>query len=122
MLFQGLPLWLSDKEATCSAGVTGNLGSIPGLGRSPGEGNGIPLQHCYLKNPMDRGAWRTTVHRVTKSWDTTEVTEHIISGYKSCFNSCMIRPVTVAPPAVCTPLPIQCPLHTQPTCMTVLPC
>ena len=48
--------WLSGKEATCSAGATGDLGSIPGSGRSPGVGNGTPLQYSCLKNPMDRGA------------------------------------------------------------------
>ena len=42
-------------------------GSIPGSGRSPGEGNGSSLQYFYLDNPMDRGAWRTTVHGVAKS-------------------------------------------------------
>ena len=47
------------------------MGSIPGSGRSPGEGNGNPLQYSCLENPMDGGAWRATVHRVTKS-DTTE--------------------------------------------------
>ena len=45
----------------------GDTGSIPGLGRSPGEGNGNPLQYSYLGNPMDRGAWWATVHGVTKS-------------------------------------------------------
>ena len=45
----------------------GDLGSIPGLGRSPGEGNGNPLQYACLENPMDGGAWRDTVHGVTKS-------------------------------------------------------
>ena len=45
-----------------------DLGSIPGSGRSPGEGNGNPLQYSCLENPMDRGAWWATVHRVTKSW------------------------------------------------------
>ena len=45
----------------------GDVGLIPGLGRSPGEGNGNPLQYSYLENPMDRGAWPTTVHKVTKS-------------------------------------------------------
>ena len=45
-----------------------DLGSITGLGRSPGEGNGNPLQHSCLENPMDRGAWLATVHRVPKSW------------------------------------------------------
>ena len=51
----------------------GDVGSIPGPGRSLGEGNGNPLQYSYLENPMDRGAWRATVHRVTKSrtrWST----------------------------------------------------
>ena len=46
----------------------GDLGSIPGLGRSSGEGNGNPLQYCCLENPMDRRAWWATVHRVAKSW------------------------------------------------------
>ena len=41
---------------------------IPGLGSSPGEGNGTPLQYSCLENPMDRGAWWATVHRVAKSW------------------------------------------------------
>ena len=46
---------------------TGDVASTPGLGRSPGEGNGNPLQYFCLKNSMDRGAWRATVHEVTKS-------------------------------------------------------
>ena len=46
----------------------GDLGSIPASGRSPGEGNGNPLQYSYQDNPMDRGAWQDTVHRVAKSW------------------------------------------------------
>ena len=50
----GLPLWLSGKESTCNVG---DPGLIPGLGRSPGEGNGNPLQYSYLGNLMDRGAW-----------------------------------------------------------------
>ena len=44
----------------------GDVGSIPGLGRSPGGGNGTPLQDSCLGNPMDRGAWRTTVHGVAR--------------------------------------------------------
>ena len=52
------------KESTCSAG---DLGSIPGSGRSPGEGNGNPLQYSCLENPMDGGAWRATVCGVSKS-------------------------------------------------------
>ena len=43
-------------------------GSIPGSGRSPGRGNGNPLQYSYLKNSMDRGAWQTIVHGLAKSW------------------------------------------------------
>ena len=43
------------------------MGSIPGMGQSPGEGHGKPLQYSCLKNPMDRGAWRATVHGVAKS-------------------------------------------------------
>ena len=52
------------KTSACSAG---DLGSIPGSGRSPGEGNGNPLQYSCLENPMDRGAWWATVHGVAKS-------------------------------------------------------
>ena len=53
------------KEAVCDVG---DPGSIPGLGRSPGEGNGNPLQYSCLEIPMDRGAWQATVHGVAKSW------------------------------------------------------
>ena len=45
----------------------GDVGLIPGSGRSPGEGNGNPLQYSCLRNPMHRGAWQATVHRVSKS-------------------------------------------------------
>ena len=60
----GLPWWLSSKESPAKAG---NSSLIPGLGRSPGEGNGNPFQYSCLKNPMNRGAWRATVRGVTKS-------------------------------------------------------
>ena len=53
------------KASTYNAG---DLGSIRGLGRSPGEGNGNPLQYSCLENPMDQGAWWATVHGVAKSW------------------------------------------------------
>ena len=53
-----------DKETACNAG---DLGSIPGLGRYPGEGNGNPLQYSCLGNPMDRGAWWAAVHGTAKS-------------------------------------------------------
>ena len=54
------------KNLTANAGDIRDGGSIPGLGRSPGEGNGNPLQYSCLENPMD-GAWRATVHGVSKS-------------------------------------------------------
>ena len=57
----GFPGGLDGKESTCNAGD-------PGLGSSPGEGNGCPLQYLGLENPMDRGAWGAKVHGVTKSW------------------------------------------------------
>ena len=56
------------KNLPANARGVRNAGSIPGLGRSPGEGNDNPLQYSCLENPMDRGAWRAAVHRVTKSW------------------------------------------------------
>jgi len=55
------------KNPPANARDSGDLGSIPGLGSSPGEGNGYPLQYSCLENPMDRGAWWATVHGVTKS-------------------------------------------------------
>ena len=54
---------------------TRDMGSIPGSGRSPGGGNGNPLQYSCLENPMDRGSWWATVHGVTKSW--TQLSMHV---------------------------------------------
>ena len=62
---KGFPCSSVGKESACSAG---DLGSIPGLGRSPGEANGNPLQYPCLENLMDRGAWWAAVHGVAKSW------------------------------------------------------
>ena len=59
------------KNQLAEAGDAGNAGSIPGLGRSPGGGNGNPLQYSCLENPMDRGAWRATVYAVAKLLDMT---------------------------------------------------
>ena len=56
------------SEVKASACNAGDLGSTPGLGRSPGEGNGNPLQYSCLENPMDGGAWQATVNEVAKSW------------------------------------------------------
>ena len=64
-LLSGFP---GGSEGTASACSAGDLGLIPGLGRSPGEGNGTPLQYSCLENPKNRGAWWATVHGVAKSW------------------------------------------------------
>ena len=56
------------KNLLANAGDMRDVDSIPGLGRSPGEGNGNPLQYSCLENPMDGEACQATVHRATKSW------------------------------------------------------
>ena len=61
---RGFPGGSNGEESACNAG---DLGSIPGSGRSPGEGHGNPLQYPCLENPMDRGAWQATFSGVTKS-------------------------------------------------------
>ena len=61
------------KDSTCN---TGDVGLIPGLGRSPGGGHGNPNQYSCLETPMDRGPWRATVHSMAES-DMTEATEYI---------------------------------------------
>ena len=64
----GLPVHYQLPEFTQThVHRVGDAGSIPGLGRSPGEGNGNPLQYSCLENPMDRGAWEATAHEVAKS-------------------------------------------------------
>ena len=59
---------LEVKNLSANAGDARDTGLILGLGRSPGEGHGNPLQYACLENPMDRGAWWATVHMVAKSW------------------------------------------------------
>ena len=61
----------NEAPSPAGKGEIRDLGLIPGPGRSPGEGNGNPLQYSCLENPMDKGAWRATVQRVTKP-NTTE--------------------------------------------------
>ena len=56
------------KNCFANTGDVRDMGLIPGLGRSPGEGNGNPLEYSCLENPVDREAWWATVHRVAKSW------------------------------------------------------
>ena len=67
-LSMGLPWWLTGKE---SATTAGDVGSVPGSGRSPGKRNGNPHQYSCLENPMDRGMWWATVDGVAKQLDTT---------------------------------------------------
>ena len=62
---RGFPRGSDGKESACNAE---HLSLIHGLGRSPGEGNGNPLQYPCLENPVDRGTWQATVHGVRKSW------------------------------------------------------
>ena len=84
-VFLGFPGGSENKESACNAG---DLGSIPGLGRSPGEGNSYPLQYSCLENSIDREAWQVTVYGVTKSWAFTFLSltfiythTHPLSGY-----------------------------------------
>ena len=72
----GLPGSSTGKEYACNAG---NLGSIPGLGRSPGEGNGYPLQYSCLENSMDRGAWQAT-----SPWGHKDTQQQFSLSFYSC--------------------------------------
>ena len=62
---EGFPGGSDDTESSC---IARDPGVIPGLGRTPGEGNGNPLQYSCLENSTDRGAWWAAIHGVTKSW------------------------------------------------------
>ena len=75
-LWMGLPRWLVlvVNNQPAAAGIIRDVSLIPGSGRSRGGGNGNQLQDSCLENPMDSGAWWATVHRVTNSRDTNEVT------------------------------------------------
>ena len=66
-MYLGLPWWLSGQESASNAGDIGDVGSIPGLGRSPGGGHDNSLQYSCRENPMDRGAWWAMVLGVTKN-------------------------------------------------------
>ena len=94
---QRVPGGSDHKESACNAG---DLDSIPGSGRFPGEGNGHPLQYSCLENSTDRGAWRATVQEVIKSWTdwaTNTFTSHNVPG--GDMGACGgVGPLTQAPP------------------------
>ena len=101
----GFPGSSDGKESACNAG---DLGLIPGLGRSPGGGHGNPLQYSCLENPMDRGAWQATDHEVPKSQTqltkhTTEwlstAQEYLCKGHLSKFWPWLGLPSVLNPPA-----------------------
>ena len=81
----GFPGGSEDKASACNAG---DPSSIPGLGRSPGEGNGNPLQYSCLENPMDRGTWQATIHGVSRESDATEQLNYNRKDYstESCYS------------------------------------
>ena len=71
VLYVGFPGGASGKTLPANTEDVRDLGSVPGSGRSSGEGNGSPLQYSFLENSMDRGPWWATVHRVTKELNMT---------------------------------------------------
>ena len=86
----GLPRWHGSKEYACQFRKCRACGLIPESGRSPGEGNGKPLQYSCLGNSMDRGAWRATVHGVTKEghdWMTKRQQQSMKNIYPSAQHS-----------------------------------
>ena len=83
----GLPGGASDEEAAARAGDARDLRSAPDSGRCPGGGNGDPLQYSCLENPMDRGAWRATVHRVPKS--RTQLSDLACAHTYACVCMCV---------------------------------
>ena len=76
----GFPGGLAIKNPPANAGDTGDSGSVPGLGRSPGEGSDNPLQYSCLGNPMDRGAWKAVVHGGTNLAANLAIPVQPISG------------------------------------------
>ena len=88
----GFPGGSEVKASACNAG---DLGSIPGSGRSPGEGNGNPLQYSCLENPMDGGAWWATIHGVAKSRTRLSDFTSLCFQFNSVAQSC---------PTLCDPM------------------
>ena len=79
------------KEFPYNTGNTGNLGSTPGSGRAPGVGNGNPLQYPCLGNPMDRGAWRGTIHRWQRAGRTEHMCTHTESYHVDLLSKCFFN-------------------------------
>ena len=87
-IIRGFPDGSDSKESASNAG---HPGSIPGLVRSPGEGNGYPLQYSCLENSMVRGAWWATVHGVTKSWTRlSDLTFSLFTIFKIYYVPCIV--------------------------------
>ena len=83
------------KNPPANAGDVRVTGLIPGLGRSPGEGNGYPLQYSCLENLINRGAWQAMVHGVAKSWTrlkrlSTHANDKVIHYFWPCYAACGI--------------------------------
>ena len=78
----GFPSGSNGKESACDAG---DLGSIPGSGRSPGETNGYPLQHFHLGNSRNRGTWSRESQRVGHDWTTNTFTQNLLNNLKKIF-------------------------------------
>ena len=89
-IFQASQVVLVVKNPSANAGDIRDAGSIPGLGRSLGVGNGTPLQYSCLENFMDRGAWQGTIHGVAKNWTwLKQLSTHsftLIADVKLCAN------------------------------------
>ena len=86
-IIRGFPDGSDSKESASNAG---HPGSMPGLVRSPGEGNGCPLQYSRLENSMARGAWWATVHGVTKSWTRLSDFFSLFNIFKIYYVPCIV--------------------------------
>ena len=115
-MWSGLPWWLSGKESACKAG---DVGSVPGLARSPGEGKGNPLQYSCLGNPMDRGTWQVTVHGVPKS--QVRSSHETTARVPCCTPSPHADPRISSSPSCSSPASLSCAARGAPETSAVLP-